>query len=141
MMQKPRVFGQAAMEYLSIVGISLLLLTPIILTSERSIREMDDSSNMMLARESLDKMASAAEVVHSLGPPSTMTVEIQFPKNIVRAVAESGMLLIEVPSGDATSDVVASLDFDVTGTLPVSGGVHKIRIEATYNVVNITAVS
>lgn len=136
-----RLSGQAAMEYMSIVGIALLLLAPIILAAERSVKDMNNDSGMMLAREALNKMANAAEVVHAQGPPSTMTVEIQFPPRMLRGIATGQMLLIEVPAGEKSSDVVSVLDFNVTGTLPPAGGVHKMRIEAMYDKVNITAVS
>lgn len=141
MHKTPASFGQAATEYMAIVGFSLLLLTPVIIAAERSVKDMNNDANMMLAREALNKISSAADVVYSQGPPSTMTIKIQFPQKIIRAVVENSMILIEVPSGEASSDVTSVLEFNVTGSLPVTGGTHNIRIEAMYDMVNITAVS
>lgn len=138
--KKRKLSGQAAIEYLSIVGIALLLLTPIILVAQQHIKDLNNDTRMMLAMEAKNKIAAASDIVHAQGPPSTMTINIQLPSGIVRAIVNNQMILIEVPSAEGSSDLVSMLDYDVTGNLPTSAGSHKIRIEAMYDNVNITVI-
>ncbi len=133
--------GQAAIEYLSIVGIALLLLTPIILVAQQHIKDLNNDTRMMLALEAKNKIAAASDIVRAQGPPSTMTVSIQFPAGIMRVAIEDRMILIEVPSAEGSSDLVSIFDYNVTGNISTSAGSHKIRIEAMYDKVNITGIS
>lgn len=138
--KKRKLSGQAALEYLSIVGIALLLLTPIILLAQQHVKELNNDTRMMLAIEAKNKIAAASDVVHAQGPPSAMTIGIQLPAGIVRAIVENQMILIEVPSAESSTDLVSMFDYNVTGNLSTSAGSHKIRIEAMYDVVNITVI-
>lgn len=138
---KRNMSGQAAMEYLSIVGIALLLLTPIILVAQQHIKDLNNDTRMMLAMEAKNKIAAASDIVHAQGPPSTMTITVQLPAGLVRAIVGNQMILIEVPSAEGSSDLVSMLDYNVTGNLSTSSGSHKIRIEAMYDKVNITVIS
>ena len=70
--KKRKLSGQAAIEYLSIVGIALLLLTPIILVAQQHIKDLNNDTRMMLAMEAKNKIAAASDIVHAQGPPSTM---------------------------------------------------------------------
>ena len=141
MPKKRKTSGQAAIEYLSIVGIALLLLTPIILVAQQHIKDLNNDTRMMLAMEAKNKIAAASDIVHAQGPPSTMTITIQLPAGLMRAIVGNQMILIEVPSAEGSSDLVSMFDYNVTGNISISAGSHKIRIEAMYDAVNITGIS
>ncbi len=132
--------AQAALEYMITVSIALLILTPFLLRGYDAMTGLGQNSNILLAKNSLDKVSEAAKIVYSQGPPAKMTVKAQFPHNLLASNVSQKELSLSVRKFSSSTDIVAFLDFNVTGSLPYdSGGMHTIVVEALQDgTVNVT---
>jgi len=67
-----------------------------------------------------------------------MTIEVNFPENVVFSNVSGSEIYLRVKTKDSTTDVVEFLEFNVTGNISNISGIHEIYLEALPNAVNIT---
>lgn len=125
--------SQAATEYLIIVVIALLILTPIMLKGSQEIGNLSMTKNALLARNAVDKIKDAAEIVYAQGEPARIVLSLQFPADIVEARVGDQEVMIKLKVIGNTTDIVEFFDINVTGLLPTEEGMHKIKVEAVNN--------
>jgi len=131
--------GQAAMEYLIVAGIALFLLTPIILMGQNAIDGLRKDSSTLIARQTLNMLEEASELDYAQGHPARVTVSAQLPGNINETRFVENMIIMTLNVYGRTGDITTILDFNVTGSVPNTPGIHKITVKAIDNGVNITA--
>ncbi len=139
-MQEFKRFGQASTEYLMVIAFSLLLLTPIIIIGNDAVADLKSRSDYVIARDAVNKIADMATIVYSQGPPAKITEKIRFPSNIISTTVSDQLIIIRVDYKSLPNDIPAVVEFNVSGHLPTTPGVHNIRIEAIDYGVNITVV-
>lgn len=125
--------SQAATEYLIIVIIALLILTPIILKGGQEVGNLSMTKNVLVARNSIDKIKDAVEIVYAQGEPARIVLNLQFPANIVETHVGDQEVMIRLKVIGNNTDVVEVFDINVTGSLPTEEGMHKIKVEAINN--------
>jgi len=136
--------AQAALEYMIVTGLALLVLAPIALSGIESADKFSRDLNHARAKDALNQISDAAKAVYFQGPPSAMTIEVIYPNNIVYSDVSNHEAYFGIDVGGATSDAVVSFDFDVAGNISGGAGVRTIYIEAVhneslnYNYINIT---
>ncbi len=140
-MQQSKKCGQAATEYMIVIGISMLLLTPVIIIGNNAVIDLKYKTDSIVAREAVDEITEIATIVYSQGAPAKITKSIRFPQNIISTSISDKIIRIEMRYRSASNDVFSIVEFNVTGTLPTTPGNHKISIEAISNGVNITALT
>ena len=140
-MRQSRKNGQASTEYMIVIGISMLLLTPVILIGNDAVRDLKYKTDNIIAREAVDEITEISTIVYSQGAPAKITKNIQFPPNIISTSISDNIIRIEMRYKSASNDVFSIVEFNVTGTLPTTSGNHKIIIEAINYGVNITALT
>jgi len=130
--------GQAAIEYLSIVGIAMLLTAPIIVQTQQSTTAVGESYQNGLAKTALNTVDEAAALVNSQGEPARVTFRVRLPDGINRTEVTSEYIHIRRVSGGQTYNFYNSIAFNISGTIPTSSGVHTLVAEAETDYVNIT---
>ncbi|VVB59957.1 Uncharacterised protein [uncultured archaeon] len=133
--------SQAALEYMMVASIALLMLVPVVLDGWQSTAQLGTNINFQKARSAASQMADAAKTVYFQGTPSVMTINVAFPENIILANVSGKELYFKMKIKDSSTDIVEFFDFNVTGNLSNVSGMHEIYLEALPNVVNITQVS
>ncbi|MFH1127529.1 MAG: hypothetical protein V1718_05465 [archaeon] len=133
-------YAQAATEYLIVIAFSLLLLTPILLMGGNSVVDLKRTTDGVVARDTVDKIADMARIVYSQGAPAMMTEKVRFPDNIDSTYVGDKMIIMTMTQGSLTNDIFSIMDFNVTGALPIIQGSYKIRVEAIEYGVNISVV-
>lgn len=132
--------GQAALEYLMILGIALLIAAPIILQVQQSSFLLRDSFQNGLVRNSLNNIEEAAALVNSQGEPAKVTFRIRLPDRLVQTNVTDNYVYVERRiGGGKTAEFYSVLDFNVSGEIPVEEGIHVMVAEAEPGYVNITA--
>ncbi len=131
--------AQVAIEYLIVVTIALLLLSPLIITSQKSISDLNREIANLKAFNALYKIKEASDIVYSQGPPSKMTIYVSLPLQTRDIFASNNMLIIELGPQDMITHILVNMDYNVTvnGT-PNPRGMQKVTLEAKENYVNIT---
>lgn len=140
-MQQSKKSGQAATEYMIVIGISMLLLTPVIIIGNNAVIDLKYRTDSIVAREAVDEITEISTIVYSQGAPAKITKSIRFPQNIISTSISDKIIRIEMRYRSASNDVFSIVDFNVTGTLPTTPGNHKISIEAISYGINITALT
>ena len=130
--------GQAALEYLIVVGTALLLLAPIISVGQTAIDGLKKDSNMLIARQTMNKITESAELVFAQGPPAAVTITAQIPSNINETIFTNKIIIMKINHYERESDIISIVNFNVTGSIPNNPGTYKINIRAIDNGVNIT---
>ncbi len=141
--------GQAATEYMIVVALTLLILSPIISKGMSQIGQMKQEESLLSARHALNTIGDAARLVYSLGPPSRYEVSVGFPSNTVGAGIRNKLVYLNLSTGDGYTQLFEDFDFNVTGSISPAPGGHTLVIEAVLNescggcdvYVNITEVS
>ncbi len=131
--------GQAAIEYLIVVSVALLLLSPLIITSQRSVSDLNREVTNLKALNALYKIKEAADVVYSQGPPSKMTIYVSLPLQTRDVFSSQNMLVLELGPEDMITHIPVSMDYNITVEgRPSARGMQKVSIEAMNDYVNIT---
>ncbi|MCK5594227.1 MAG: hypothetical protein KAI18_03225 [Candidatus Aenigmarchaeota archaeon] len=122
--------GQSGLEYMMIVIIAMLLMTPAIQKGTTLISDMKMETNVMLAKNTINSISDATESVFAQGEPAKITIHAKFPENINIATVGSGEVMIRLNAYGGVTDIVNRFDFNVTGTLPQDNGYYDITIQA-----------
>ena len=140
-MQKLKKNGQASTEYLIVIGISLLLLTPIMLIGNNALVDLKHTSENVIAQDAVNQIKEMSQIVYAQGSPAKMTKKVKFPRNIMGTTVSHQTIIITLNYKSLPNDIPAMVDFNVTGSLPTTSGTHKICVEAIDYGVNITEVT
>lgn len=130
--------GQAAIEYLAIVGIALLITAPLIVQTQKSSIGLQTSYQNGLAKTSLNTMEEAAALVNSQGEPARVTFDVRLPEDIDQTNVTDNYLHIRRSVGTDTYNFYNTLSFNVSGTIPTTSGIHTMVAKAEDDYVNIT---
>ncbi len=130
--------AQVSVEYLIIVGIALLLLTPVILYATQLLFSSKKELRINLAEDTVESLAEAADWVYSLGPPSRMELTIYIPEKVNEILIENHTILMRLEGHP--SPISTTTKANVTGNIPIENGYYKVWVIAEENYVNISVV-
>ncbi|MBW6462244.1 MAG: hypothetical protein K0B07_04320 [DPANN group archaeon] len=122
--------GQSGLEYMMIVIIAMLLMTPAIQKGTTLLSDMKMEINVMQAKNTINSISDAAESVFAQGEPAKITIRSKFPENINQSVVGQREVMIRLNSYGGMTDIVNHFEFNVTGTLPQHNGYYDITIQA-----------
>lgn len=122
--------AQAALEYMIVASIALLMLVPTIMNGWDSTAQLGTSVNFQKARTAVTQMSDAAKTVYYQGAPAAMTISVAFPENIIITNVSGKEIFFRMKLKGESMDVAEFLDFNVTGSLSNSSGIHEIYLEA-----------
>lgn len=133
--------GQAAVEYLSVFGIALLLSTPFILKAQTSIMDLKDGSNAVAAESSLQDIEAAIETVSASGEPARRTFTVRMPETVESGEIINNSIVYTLGTRSGKSQMIRTFETNVTGTIPQDPGRHRLTVymmdgEANIEVVN-----
>ena len=130
--------SQAAIEYMIIITIALMFITPFLLIVQQSIKDMDNNMKLIKAKEVIEKIAEAIRIVYAQGEDAKLTIAVKFPKDIVSTNVTNQIILINIESNSLNNTIFKVFDFNVTGKLPSTYGTHNIVLCNIDNSVNIS---
>jgi len=133
-----RFVGQAAMEYLIVVGLVLAFIIPIWAYVSSVQQQAGQQLSITYAKNTAQKLASTADLVFSQGPPAKVRVNVFIPKNIESVSVAGNTINLRMYVDSTISDVFATATANVSGTLPTSEGNYFIIVEAKDGYVQIS---
>ncbi len=122
--------GQSGLEYMIIVIIAMLLITPVLSRGTAQLTDMKNEINIMHAKDTLNIINDAAESVFAQGEPAKITLNTRFPSHINHTSVGSQEIMIQINAYGGTTDIVKRFEFNVTGSLPVDEGYYDITVKA-----------
>jgi uncharacterized protein (UPF0333 family) len=134
--------AQATVELIVILAISLLVLSIIIFAGTEHMRTLRLQANLAKAQQAANTIAQTAELVYAHAPGSAQTIVADFPENTApeRVFLQGRFVNIGVYTGNAITDINAKTSMPLKGSLPKTGGVHRIKVESREGYVLITEV-
>lgn len=133
--------GQAAIEYLMIFGIALLLSVPFIVRAQDQVINLRSGSNAVEMHNSLNQFESAIETVNAAGEPARRTFNVRIPRNVVSAQLNSDSIVYELQTPSGVDQVSRSFEISLSGSIPQDPGRHIVSVSATGSGVNLEVVS
>ena len=120
--------GQVSFEYFIILGIVLIVITPLSLVAYNYFDSYRYQIEVKQADQTAKILVSEAESVFFLGPDSLSTIEIYIPDNVHSIGVEDNFINIRIRTNKGIEDVVAFSNVNLTGSIPITRGSHFIQI-------------
>lgn len=130
--------GQIAFEYIMIVSLVLLFIIPIWAYSASINTQASQTISLSQAQVAVNKIASAADLAYSQGPPTKLTMNILIPRGVTSANLTGTTVVLRLYSGAGVTDVAAVSLANLSGSLPTTEGLYKFVIQANATFVNIS---
>lgn len=122
--------GQAATEYLMIMGIALAILIPLFVFVQDYISDSKTDLRISAVKDSLQTLSDTSEMAYYQGYPAKITVNVFIPEGVVKTNISDKSFLITLQTPGGESDMVAVTDAPVNGSLPTKPGSYKIEVRA-----------
>ena len=134
-------FGQISMEYLSILGITLLLLAPLGLIVNEYLGYSEEQVSQQQLLEISRKLIDTSKTVFFLGYPTKVKLKMYFPNHITSAQVLSHGIVFLMQGVSSEKDVYQYSSVNLTGNLTTSSGIHYVLVQALPNQVNISVIT
>ncbi len=135
-MGKIEVKGQAALEYLFVVGLILLVLVPIF---SLSFSRTNVSTTLSDASLAVNLIAKTADEVYFLGPGNKNTIDVSFPSSISYINISAKEITIKLNLFDDGTEVSQLSKANLSGSLSTFKGIHVVTLEhLDSGIINIT---
>jgi hypothetical protein len=121
--------SQVGVEYLTIIGLLLLIITPLTIYVVETIRT---TSETHYAQKTADRIASAIDSVSAQGYPAKKTIDIIVPESVADGSgAINYTVVVKLLSGKTSSDVVSYIKTSCAyGAIPNRGGFYRMEVMA-----------
>ncbi len=137
MISKSQRKGQAAMEYLLIVGLAFVILTPMLYMFYDYTSTLRRDVNLAKVYKIGGTMANTAEQMYYLGPPSKTTLRFNMPDGVVNLTirgARQDVLVFHFGDPATYEEIVIPGNVPMASLLnasDMSPGIKIISVEAT----------
>ena len=131
--------SQVSVEYLFIIGFAALLTLPLLLIYYTYTSDSSDSVATNQAMQVARKIVDASESVYYLGKPSQTTLRLSFPDGIISTDLSNYEVVLKVKIKNGIADIVQVSSVNMSGSLPISQGLHSITVKAQDGYVQITS--
>jgi uncharacterized protein (UPF0333 family) len=120
--------AQTSFEFLLMVVIGISILVPII--GYVSLYEVSyrDAYKISMAKDAVDKLGEAAESIYIQGYPAKMSLTISVPEGVHSSLVDKETIMFSLSTSSGQTDIYSNPKANVTGTLPIGAGYHKIMI-------------
>ncbi len=132
--------AQIAMEYLTVIGISLLILVPLGVIVNDYINYSSERVAEQQVVEISRKIVDTARTVYFFGYPTRLKLKMYFPPGIESAeVIPHGVVFI-LKTVNTEHDYYQYSEVNLTGNLTTVSGIHYVLVKAMPDYVNISIV-
>jgi hypothetical protein len=124
--------AQVSLEYLSVIGISLLMIIPLLLLFAHQSVSYQDDVNIAHLETVAGELMKASEEVFYLGPPTQKQLRLYFPDRLESIVIEEQAIVftLHYSGSTITYPVTSNLPLNLHGTIDSRGGLHIITVTA-----------
>lgn len=131
--------SQVSVEYMFIMGFAALMTIPLLLIYYTYTSDSSDTVATSQALQIARKIVDSSESVYYLGKPSQTTLKLNFPERIHSTNLSSREVVFKIKTKNGVTDVVEISSVNLTGTLPITQGIHIVTVKAEEGYVQITS--
>ena len=131
--------SQVSVEYMLVMGFATLMTLPLLLIY---YTYSSDSSELVAASQALQvarRIVDASESVYYLGSPSQTTLKLNFPDRIYSTNLSNYELVFKIKTKNGITDIVQVSAVNLSGSLPISQGLHIVTVSAQTGYVQVTS--
>lgn len=133
--------GQAAIEYMTVFGIALVLAAPFVLEAQSSVIELRSDSNAVSVQNTLNNIEVAVDTVSASGEPAARTFPIRLPQTVQKTWLMDRAIVVQIRTAQASSNFSRTFDFNISGAFPDQPGRYMLKTQANQSEVEIEVVS
>lgn len=133
--------GQAAIEYMTVFGLALVLAAPFVIKAQSSVMDLRSDSNAVSVQNTLNNIEVAVDTVSASGQPAARTFSIRMPDTVRRSWVLDRAIVIQIATAQSRSNFSRTFDFNVSGTLPDQSGRYMLKTQANQSEVQLEVVS
>ena len=133
--------GQAALEYMIVLGIALTVAMPFVMKAQSSVVDIRSSVSVVESQDTLNDIDVAVRTVDAAGEPAARTVEARLPDNLRSTEVRNNSISIFLTTPSGNQRLSRTFDAELTGSLPDSPGLYLVRVRAKDGEVEIEVVS
>jgi len=127
------------MEYMVVVGFTLLMLLPIIAIYGIEKESMREQVNLRQAQNIARKIVDASETTYYLGKPARTTLKIYMPPDVVDVTFDNREVVFFMQAGSSVTEVPPPVSsVNLSGNISLRQGIQYIEIAADVYQVNIS---
>lgn len=136
------VRGQASIEYLILVGTSLIIIAVL---SAYAFTSFSDTISTNELRTSSEKIESAINYVYALGEGNSVVVQIKLPANVTKfggATVANKSFVTETNFNGSLAQNITEVDTNVSGSIcpPNCEGQFDIEVKNNFGSVSLNVV-
>ena len=117
------VRGQYALEQMGVIALALVIIAAVFFFSMNST---NDDARMAQAKDTVEKIARAADNAYSFGPGSKSTVSIIMPQSVQFVNTSGKQVWIRVALSSGNTDVFAKTNGQIVGTILTTAGSQEL---------------
>lgn len=121
--------AQAALEYLLIMGIAMLILVPLFSIVSSYTYQSKVRMRINALRDSLQNLAESSDMVYSQGYPAKITTRFYVPEGIVFTNVTQHYFHARLQTAAGLTDLTSRTNANLTGSLPSSPGSYQVQIK------------
>jgi len=125
--------AQAAFEYMLVAMIVLAFLVPLWTYTMGINNEATDELALSYAKNAVESITSAADLVYSQGAPAKVRIKIFIPSGVEEANITNQTVIMKVVYSGGTTGIFSVSRAGLNGTMPVTRGMHIMDIRAVDN--------
>jgi uncharacterized protein (UPF0333 family) len=130
--------SQVSLEYVVIVAFGILVAGMLWIYASSNIDSSRWEIQLSYAKNTVNQIASAADMVYLQGPPAKIYIYPNFPDNTAKTDISGNKITIQLSWVDGSlRNVSASSISNLNGSLSPAYGTHKILVQAVGNFINI----
>lgn len=131
--------SQVSVEYMLVMGFAALMTLPLLLIYYTYTSDSGESVATSQALQVARRIVDASESVYYLGSPSQTTLKLNFPDKIYSTNLSNRELVFKIKTRNGLTDIVQISAVNLSGSLPISQGIHVITVTAQTGYVEITS--
>ncbi len=113
--------AQIAVEYLSLIALSLAVLLPLWVYVDGEAARTRAQLNVGYANQAVNRLRDAADLVYAQGPPAQMVVRVEAPRGVESASVAGNTISLELATPWGVSTVFAETVGPLQGSLDSFG--------------------
>jgi len=121
--------GQSSVEFVSIIGIALVLAAPFVIESQDTMINLITDSEAAEFQASLNDMGDAATQVAASGEKSSRTIEITIPDNVENIYEQDRALIFEMDRGGSLQNFSQIFPATTNSNITTDQGLKTVKIK------------
>ena len=131
--------AQVSVEYIFIIGFVTIVTIPLLIIYYSYTAQSKDIVATSQATQIARKIVDSAESVYYLGKPSQTTLKMNFPDGIVATNLSNREIVFKMGTNSGVTDIVEVSSVNISGNLPLTAGIHVIKVKAEDGYVQLTS--